>query len=347
MLSPSRPKVATHGSDRYTEARLQTDTGKGQRVGVENRPADVHKGAVIDIAIAACTYARIDDLQALLRSFETLHVDNSINLRIIIVDNDIRRSAERIVLQWAIKVPWPIHYVHEPEPGIPAARNRALRTAGNHGYLAFVDDDETVHPDWILELAKAAQTTGAAFVQGPVEMTVQDQSDEWWLRSAFFRQKVFENFAPRHESWTNNVLIDLEFITRHGCCFDDALRYDGGSDTLFFQDVVTAGGEGCFARDAVVYEVQKKSRLTWRWAIKRHYRYGISRANTVVLRKPFHYSLGYCGLRGAAMLGLGLLKLPSCVVLGRRGAADSIALMSRGVGVYSGLLGGKHKEYAR
>ncbi len=227
------------------------------------------------------------------------------------------------------------------------ARNRILKEAGYHGYLAFVDDDETVHPDWINSLATAMRQTNVAFVQGPVEMTVESPSDTWWLASGFFRQKVFANLSPRHESWSNNVLIDLAFVRESGCQFEASLQYDGGSDTLFFQDIVAAGGEGRFARDAIVYEVQKRSRLTWSWGIKRHYRYGITRSNTMILRQPFLTASGHCIARSSAMLVLGFLSLFTVFVRGRRGIADGVALIARGAGVVSGLFGGKHKEYAR
>lgn len=301
----------------------------------------------MDISIAVCTYNRVADLTALLQSMTHLRVPSFVRLRVIVVDNDENQTAKAAVTQWAQAVSWSVHYVVEAEPGIPSARNRALGEAGETGFLAFVDDDETVHPDWIAELATVMRKTSAAFVQGPVQMTVENDAQRWWLSSGFFRQARFENLAPRHESWTNNVLIDLAFISRNKCRFDPRLRFDGGSDTLFFHDIVAAGGEGRYAQRAIVFEIQKPSRLTWGWGIKRHYRYGITRANTVILRKSLPVAVGFCLPRGIAMLALGLLKLPTALVSGRKGLADGIALMARGVGVFSGLLGGTHREYAR
>lgn len=316
-------------------------------MGQSDENQDDMKHDQMDIAVGVCTYNRIADLTALLQSVRGLSVPADINLQIIIVDNDPARSAQQCVEDWAGLVPWSVRYLMEPEPGIPAARNRVLQQAGQDGYLAFVDDDETVHPDWIVELAQAMRQTGAAFVQGPVEMTVDNPQQAWWLTSGFFRQARFDNLALRHESWSNNVLIDLAFVSKHGCRFDPALRFDGGSDTLFFQDIVAAGGEGRFAEHAVVFEIQKPSRLTWSWGIKRHYRYGITRANTVVMRKSLPAAVGFCVPRGAAMVVLGALNLPMALVSGRKALADGMALMARGVGVFSGLLGGTHREYAR
>ncbi|QAX32135.1 glycosyltransferase family A protein [Leisingera sp. NJS204] len=299
------------------------------------------------VAIAVCTYARQEDLERLLVSLQDLQAGPDLCPRVIVIDNDSRKSAETLVQSFQSRLPWPVDYVHEPQAGIPFARNRAIRAAAGDDYLAFVDDDETVDPQWLNALMAVAQKTGAAFVQGPLTMTVEDARDSWWLASGFFKQKSFSDLSPRSESWTNNVLIDLAFVARHNCRFDATLRFDGGSDTLFFQDVVAAGGTGRFAANAMVYEIQKKSRLTWKWATLRQYRYGITRANTVLLRKPRSYAGLYCGIRGTAMVGLGILKLPRGLVLGRAGLADGVALIARGTGVLSGFFGARRREYAR
>lgn len=301
----------------------------------------------IPIAIAVCTYARQTDLKCLLDSLLRQDIDAQISPRVIIVDNDGARSAEPVVNNFAPRCPWPVIYVSEPAPGIPMARNRAIAAAGEEGFLAFVDDDETVAPNWLSELFFVAQKTRATFVQGPLTMTVEDSRDTWWLKSDFFRHKSYPDLSPRSESWTNNVLIDLKFVAEKKCKFDAALRFDGGSDTLFFQDLAAAGGEGRFAARAMVYEVQKKSRLNWRWAILRQYRYGITRANTILLRRSLGYSMVYCALSGGAMLGLGVLKLPEALFRGRAGLANGVALIARGTGVFCGLMGFKRLEYAR
>ena len=299
------------------------------------------------IAIGLCTYARQDDLNALLRSLARLELDEAVELRIIVVDNDPNLTAKETVKNAQAYLQWPIHYAHEPEAGIPFARNRVIQEAGTEGFLAFVDDDETVDPQWLNELVKAQAQTNATFVQGPVEMTVEQDRDAWWLESAFFKQKSFADLSPRHESWTNNVLIDLAFVGKHGCAFDAALRYDGGSDTLFFQDIIAAGGTGRYAAKAIVFEIQKPGRLSWKWGILRQYRYGITRSNTVLLRRSRSAAFFYCIVRGVAMLGLGVAKLPGAMVWGRVGLVDSIALMARGCGVISGFFGGRRREYAR
>lgn len=299
------------------------------------------------VIVCACTYRRPEGLAALLKSFCLLEIPPDTEVEFCIVDNDVDTTAREVVEAAAADLPGPIRYVHERDPGIPSARNRALVEAGSRGFLAFVDDDETVDPRWLVELHNVAKATGATFIQGPVLMLVDDPEDRWWLDTKLFRQKVFPDRSPRDESWTNNVLIDMGFVAKSGCQFDDSLRFDGGSDTLFFRDVISAGGNGAFAARALVSEVQPKSRLNWSWAIQRQYRYGTTRANTMTLRVSRPRALAYCLVRGTGMIVVGLLRFSTVLARGRSGVADGVAYLARGTGVLLGGLGVRRLEYAR
>ncbi|MEL6829488.1 MAG: glycosyltransferase family A protein [Pseudomonadota bacterium] len=299
------------------------------------------------IQISACTYRRPDGLRSLLKSIQDITVPQDMSLSVCIVDNDTEPSAEDLVNQIAATFPWPINYAHEAEPGIPMARNRALDEASDADFIAFVDDDETVEPDWLEALWTMAQRSNADFIQGPVRMTVADVTDAWWLKTLFFKLSEFPDGTPRHESWSNNVLVDLRFVRAHDIRFDETLALDGGTDTLFFQDMVRAGARGVFAANAWVIEEQPSSRLRWKWAMQRQFRYGVTRANTVMMRRGRLTALTHCIFRSGGMAVIGSGLLVSGLVRGRVGLADGIALWSRSIGVLAGMTGHRHREYKR
>ena len=264
-----------------------------------------------------------------------------------IVDNDPQSSAQDVVHNFSSELPFTLVYVQEKQPGIPSARNRALAEACDSEYLAFVDDDETVDPDWLVELYKVASDTSAVFVQGPVNMTVEKEEDFWWLDTVFFQQRVFPDRAVRHESWSNNVMLNMHLVSKLGCSFDNQLRYDGGSDTLFFQDIVRKGGSGRYAAHARVFEIQPEARLNWRWALQRQFRFGITRANTLKLRYSRVRTYAYCFVRGAGMFAWGAGNLILAIFRGKRSMADGLAYFARGTGVLLGAFGVRRLEYAR
>jgi len=299
------------------------------------------------IVISACTYKRPDGLMTLLSSLAEIQTPEDAQLSVRIIDNEPTPAAKELVEKCAKDMPTPLHYAHEPEGGIAPARNRALNEAKDDDFLVFVDDDETVAKDWLLELWDCQKRNKAEFVQGPVTLTVEDKADEWWVETLLFRQKTFPDNAPRHESWTNNVMIDMSFVRAHNLQFDPSLKYDGGSDTLFFQKMCKAGGKGVFAAKAIVYEIQPESRLTWKWATKRQFRYGNTRAmvarKTKTKLKAFLDSFVRAGACGV----FGLLHLPTTIVKGRVGFANSLAYFARGCGILWGLTGKRYLEYQR
>lgn len=299
------------------------------------------------LVISVCTFKRPQELRALFDTLQKLDIPPDVQVSARIIDNDTTPSARGLSEVLAGEMPFPVSYVHEPEPGLSCARNRALNEAGGQDYLVFVDDDETVSKQWLSELWKVQQETSAQFVQGPVVHRVEDPADQWWIEGGFFTQKTYQDGAPIRESWTNNVLIDLNFVRQHGLEFDHTVRFIGGEDTLFFQDMVRAGARGVYAAKAFVHELQPKSRLTWKWGLARHYRYGVTRALCVLLRRSKASAVTHGLVRSTAMMGVGIATLPLVLVRGRTALAGSLSFMARSLGVIAGLLGRRYNEYAR
>lgn len=70
-----------------------------------------------------------------------------------------------------------VRYIPEPRVGASVARNTAVRNS-DASLLAFVDDDETVHPGWLGCLRRAMNDPGVGAVTGlvlPAELRTQAQ----------------------------------------------------------------------------------------------------------------------------------------------------------------------------
>jgi succinoglycan biosynthesis protein ExoM len=198
------------------------------------------------ICVAAITFRRPLMLEALLHSFLELRTPQGTELCFLVVDNDAQRSAAATVAAFNTQNSRSnVQYVVEVEPGIPFARNRALHEARTLGYsyLAFVDDDETVEPDWLVELFGAAQNRGLELVGGPVRCAnwAEAVPPSRWQRLIFdgirWRYLHKERAAIRLYRKgrerdivvvTNNWLINLAWQQRTGLLFDESLRDTGG-----------------------------------------------------------------------------------------------------------------------
>ena len=108
--------------------------------------------AGVRIDICVCTYRR-PALEETLHSIGMLNVPDGAAVRVIVADNDAVPSARDLVYRMASLLPFNVSYVHCPASNISLARNACLETATGD-LMAFVDDDETVSPDWLIELLR-------------------------------------------------------------------------------------------------------------------------------------------------------------------------------------------------
>src|SRR5829696_2372932 len=96
--------------------------------------------------VAVLTYRRVELLSGLLADLVAQAATITPAATVLVVDNDPEGSAADVVLGWAERG---VRYVHEPRPGISAARNRALTEAADADALVFFDDDEHPCPGWL------------------------------------------------------------------------------------------------------------------------------------------------------------------------------------------------------
>lgn len=258
--------------------------------------------------IAVATYLRPAGLQRLLGSLEAAISSTSVD--IVVVDNDAAGSARSV----AVNHPIGPTYVIEPEPGISAARNRALQYFSDryHGII-FVDDDEWVTPAWLTTLTTYATQTHADVVVGPVISVFLEPAPEWVERGDFFKPRYPATGDRLRHAPTNNTLLVRDAWVRAGSPqFDLSFSATGGEDTDFFHGLRKSGATILFCEDAVVCEEVPTDRQSMRWVRRRAIREGAN--ETRVLRKH-HDSLWAAlgrGVRSAVygliFLGVGLVR---------------------------------------
>ena len=197
---------------------------------------------------------------------------------VVVVDNSPEGSA-RAVVEAVSAGPdgHLVRYVHEPHPGLAAVRNAIVDAALPDGLLAGIDDDEVPTPTWLANLVAAAERTGATAVAGTVEFLLDDDAEEWVVRSGHFD-------APRREpgqelggAGTGNLLLDLYQLRIAGVRFDTSYTATGGEDTRLVRDILLAGGRVIAAPEARVTEAVPLDRGGTRaWVLQRAERFGES-----------------------------------------------------------------------
>lgn len=301
------------------------------------------------VVVAMLTFRRPDDLADAVPAVlaQTRRLDPP--AVVLIVDNDPAGSARDAVHAFGAD---DVRYVHEPRPGIAAARNRALTQAPPDALLIFIDDDERPHDGW-LELLLAAQARyRSAAVVGPVVSEYETDPDDWIAAGRFFDRRRLPTGTRVDVAATNNLLLDLAQVHELGLRFDEKFGESGGSDTLFTRRLHAAGRSMIWCDEAVVTDVVPAARLTRDWVLRRAFRSGNSWIRVSLELAPGFATrvatraqgIGVGAVRvvgGAARYVAGLLTRST----GRR--ARGLRTIARGAGMIAAALGYTYREYRR
>ena len=249
-------------------------------------------------------------------------------------------------------------YVHEPEPGIVAGRNRALSQAHGSDALVFIDDDEIPSPGWLKALVSTWRAQGCAAVTGPTPPTFEVAPSAWVTASGAFDSWEAADGAQVRSADTGNLLLDLAVVENLGLRFDPRYGLTGGEDSLFTRQLTRAGGVIRFAAGAVVTKRVPAARARRTWVLERSLRSGSSWARVRIdTAGPtdgalgglarLRLRLGY-GVKGLAKAGVDGARAGVARIRGDVPAQARYEVSSRGgLGMVVGALGGHVREYSR
>lgn len=329
---------------------------------------DRFEAGVSRTVVAVLTYRRPGDLAALLPRLRAQAAAAHPPADVLVVDNDPAASARELVERVAAVPGAPLRHVHEPRPGIAAARNRALAEADAPGVpgvppadlLVFLDDDERPADGWLdallAEHGRGASSGRLAAVVGPVVSAFEGPLDPWIAAGGFFARRRLPTGTAVEVAATNNLLLDLRVLRAAGVdlptAFDERFGLSGGSDTLFTRSLTAAGLRLVWCDEALVTDVVPAARATREWVLRRALRSGNSwsRTSLALAGRPAQRwgrraRLSLAGVLRAGAGGAGvavgtLLRRPRWHARGAKAAA-------RGLGMAGGAWGWTYAEYAR
>ena len=310
----------------------------------------VQTGAV-RVVLCVITLHRPVGLARCLHAIAALELpeEEAVDLRVVVVDNDVGCSGRRVVEQ--VTCPWPVDYLVEPDRGIPRARNRAVAAAAAAGadLVGFVDDDEAPEPDWLVAMLDARRRTGAAVLMGRSVATFAEPPAPWVVEGGFFEYTRFTSGGsfPFWYARASGILIDRTTLPVGPAVFDERFRLSGGSDLHLFSRMHGAGHRFAWVDEAVVEETVPATRATLGWLVRRTYRYGTTSSLTLVAE-------GASPLRRARRLtgafvftAMGLVRQLRRAGSTRVTAVRLLLQLAYGAGLVTGVFGVQYPEYRR
>jgi succinoglycan biosynthesis protein ExoM len=301
------------------------------------------------VVIAVLAYKRPERLKALLPLLIERAARSPRPASVLVIDNDAEASARDAVQSLASAG---VRYVCEPQPGIAAARNRALLEAQGARFLVFIDDDESPSASWLHSLLDTYHRTGAAAVVGPVVSEFEVKPEEWITRGGFFLRRRLPTGTEVSVAATNNLLLDLEQISRLGIDFDPRFGLTGGEDTLFTRQIIQRGGKIVWCDEALVADVVPKDRSTRTWVLQRAFSSGNtwSQVSLELAGGGYQRFTDHCRLLAAGCIRVLGGPLRFTLGVATRSVADKakgLRTFMRGAGMITGALGYSYQEYGR
>ncbi|WP_353475668.1 glycosyltransferase family A protein (plasmid) [Salipiger sp. H15] len=261
------------------------------------------------IDINLCTFRRPEVVETL-RSIDRLQIPEGVQLRVIVIDNDHAPSARARVEAMADGMKLPVTYTHAPAGNIALARNAGLDLS-EADWVAFLDDDETVGPDWLAAMIERQRETGADAVFGHSRAAYDETAPAWIVARDYHSNIVEARGGVVETGYTCNSLLRWGDAPWTDQRFDLSRGRSGGEDTEFFFRLRAMGASYAIADKATAHERVSPNRLTFQWLRQRKFRMGQS--YSVSARGPAASARLFCtaAAKAAFCHGRALLSLPS------------------------------------
>lgn len=303
-------------------------------------------GRKVNVAVCVVTFRRPGGLQRLLEGLAELQsLPPGVDVTVVVVDNDEAGSAHAFCQELRGSYRWPLLSIVEARRGIPHARNTAVRCAGGADFIAFIDDDEVPHEEWLSQLVLEQRARDADIVTGPVVPRFVASPPRWARRGKLFERPRYPTGTMLSVARTGNVLIRGELLRCREDPFDVRLALTGGSDSHFFMRMYREGRAIVWVDSALVYEWVPETRVRMGWMVRRAFRTG----QTIYLRDRY---LGGSGTGRAPRLAKamgriaqGAVILPLSLIAGQHVAVKALMHISFGCGVVTAALGHRYEEY--
>ena len=211
------------------------------------------------------------------------------DVNIIIVDNDIEKTAEIIVTEIKDRLcdAFKLNYYNYPVKGLSNVRNELLKKAllQNPDFIVFIDDDEFVTPYWLIELLTTIINNNADAARGPVIAKLNKKISNYV--SCLFERNNYTDNAQVFSFTTGNLILRRKSLEKYNVWFDKRFNHTGGEDSFFGIQMMKKGATLYWSANAIVYETIPDTRANIKWLLIRIYRE--ARTFTYILKLEKEY----------------------------------------------------------
>ncbi len=295
------------------------------------------------------TGVRPETLSLCLSSITKLNLPNIEKFSVLIVENNALPNNGVIYLINSFSENSDIEFTHilEPQKGIPFGRNAGLTFAQKNefSHLAFVDDDAEIEANWLIELVNKLNDRQAHAVSGPQVPIFPVNTKAVFKNATVYKERNLDDGVLCKWAATNNVLFDVKFAEQNKLRFSDNMK-TGGSDKEFFSRYTEAGAKIYWVKSAIVSEYVEVERISFKWAVKRTFRFGGTGFRIEQATKSKPIALLYCCLKSGFYILKGLTGFLYLPFKKNKSWLDAPCDIAHGVAFFTSVFtGGKLKKY--
>lgn len=206
-------------------------------------------------------------------------------LGVVVVDDNPDRSALTVVEESERDFPLGIHYRWTGSGNIATARNAGIEASMELAdWVAMVDDDQVVVPEWLSELMRIIEEQDAEAVTAPVYVRFPEGAPRWIVQQPFadlWGTEVKPDGSAVTDLQTANSIISTAFLKNHPeIRFSSDLGEVGGEDMVFYRRALDAGLRAHYSLNAVNWEIEPIERASYRYQLRRNLWHGNTEAVT-------------------------------------------------------------------
>ncbi len=233
----------------------------------------------MDISVVISTFNRSQNLPDCIAALDMQKDAESVSWEAVVVDNNSNDDTPAVVARLKKRYAYPIRYLFEPRQGLSHARNCGI-TQTRSKYVAFIDDDILVEPQWLRFMCDGFRARRSDAVGGRIRVESPRPIPKWiqpemygFLGQRDFGDEGFYMDGIKKFPFGGNMAVRRTMIDKVGV-FDTRMGRKGegrkreelfkGEETDYFRRLAEAGGRIYYEPNAVVrhrilpYQLEKK-----------------------------------------------------------------------------------------
>lgn len=300
-----------------------------------------------DATIGIITCKRSLWLKRLLDSLNEQHLENNINIDVLVIDNASDMKTKEVVSTFADSSSLEVTYATEIDSGIVAARNKCVEIflKSDSKNLFFIDDDEwPKHNDWVMRMLTKKEMYSADIATSDVLSIGEEGTPEWAVKLMYRRRNQREGDSVKI-FYTGNLLLSRRVFEEIRPAFDVRFALTGASDYHFALKCKKKGFKAIYV-DAPVEEEFPQSRATAKWFAQRGFRSGVGFTRAHLFEENVFIAL----LKSLIMFNVRMLVgifyfFIGMITFNMVKTVKGLFKMSSAIGTIAGIIGIKYNEY--